>query len=322
MVFLNTFEPPEWYGADRRELCDKILKWIPDYILQRDLVNEGNIKIFFLSGGVSSIVCRIETDSEKYVLKILTSHDVTEGEALFLREWSRIGIRTPRIVDEGISLGHAYLLMEHIEAKTLSQKFTPQELLEKKIFFTLGRTLAIMHTPTARGCGEIKGGTVQFNDARTWWQGSKIKEEIAYAMENKLIPETLIDSLSSDIEDFIGYIDTDRTVFCHNDFSVSHVFATEPLTVIDPNPIIHHPLFDVARSILTIANLSIDLSDGTRMFLEGYKEQSSCSLTYLKSALLLQACLKFSYWHRAGKSKSIEKARKFLDNYEKILSPL
>lgn len=318
ITFVNEYKPIGWYSDERKKLCENIVSWIPSYLLSSNLFQDKSITVDFLEGGVSSISCLIDCEDKKYVLKIQTSLRSRAGEALFLKKWDDIGVRTPMIFDHGTVFEKPYLLLDYIDGQVFSRKYSSEDLIKKEIFVLLGETLARMHSLVTEGYGNITEGRGQFKTMYEWYMSKDIQDEIEYAIKHSSLAGP---SVIGCIEDFISYIDKEYvTTYCHNDFSVSNVFATEPLIVIDPTPIVHHPLFDVARSIVIMANLDINMTSSRQQFIDGYKKYHSIDESRLEAAILLQSLLKFSYWHRNGKTVPIQKLSSFLNlNSEKYV---
>jgi len=306
--FLNKYQPAGWYSRERKNLCDRIIKWIPTYIASSKLLNISLSDITFLSGGVASVICRIDLKEKKYIIKVVTSKHSRKGVVLFLQRWREIGVRVPKVFDTGIIFDCPYILMEYIDALPISRAYTSQDLTAKNIFFTLGEILSAMHRVRAQGWGNVLRENGEFNTALQWYVSPEIQEQMETALQGGFLKK----QEQKFIEDFILYADKKQIItYCHNDFSPSNILLTKPFTVIDPTPVIHHPLFDAARTIVLLANFDVDMILASKQFIDGYIGDHKMPRE-LYGAILLQACFKFCYWRKIGKISSIERIGEFL----------
>jgi hypothetical protein len=100
--------------------------------------------------------------------------------------------------------------------------------------------------------------------------------------------------------------------YCHFDFGSDNILATEPLTVIDPSPMLNNGIIDIGRSI-QLASTSIDAHKGIEQLKEGYfSENRPYSQRALQASIILSAYMKFPYWHKKNNTENIEHTRQYL----------
>lgn len=265
------------------------------------------VSVTFAHRGVSSLVAIIETPSEKLVLKIPLSTDYAEGEAVFLKAWERAGVQVPQVFEEGVLEGYPYILMEYIDAPVLADAYSPEELATNDVFTEMGRTLRLMHTPEAEGYGRVIEGKAEFKNFRDWLYSSDIDTRIAYAKEQGLLSDEH-GSISAAFETLETHVaQQPHSSYCHDDFGASNIFATNPITVFDPNPRFQNNYLDLGRSAL------IHLSQGIppEPLLKGYFGDAPYEEDVLRAAVLLNTYMKFPYWHKTGKTAQIQRMQEY-----------
>lgn len=290
---------------ERRTALARQLK---SFIAGHDRFRGEQVSVNFMHAGVSSLVATIEANNEKTVLKIPLSLTYARGETDFLRVWEAAGVRTPRVIEEGTIGEHGYILMEYIDAPTLSEAFTPRERIENGVYREMGRTLRQMHTPEAQGYGPVVEGKAEFARFDDWLQGVGIENRIAYVHEQSLIGEEH-GSASWAIETLERHVaENPISSYCHDDFGGSNLFATTPLTVFDPNPRFNNAYVDLGRTSL----LQISGDVNPTQLLTGYFAEDSYDEGALQAAILLNAYMKFPYWHKVKKMAHIQRVRDYL----------
>ncbi|MEI6396530.1 MAG: hypothetical protein WCO48_00410 [Candidatus Taylorbacteria bacterium] len=116
-----------------------------------------------------------------------------------------------------------------------------------------------------------------------------------------------------------SYVSTQKsTSYCHDDFNISNIFATEPVTVFDPNPKFNVGYFDLARSMLL--GITKDESKENEQWLVGYFGGKPYDESVLHSALLLNCYIKSYDWHRKKKADFIEGVRTYLSKRKGLLA--
>ncbi len=288
---------------------------VENYVLKNDRFKDKDVTVTYAHKGVSSLISIIETESEKAVLKIPLSTDYAEGEAQFLRVWEQAGVSVPHIHEEGTIDGHTYILMEFINAPILMDTYTKEEWVSQGISAEMGRTLRRMHVPKAEGFGRVIDGKAEFTHFQEWLLGSDIEERIDHVKERELLTEEH------------GSIDTARTIllahvgerttssYCHDDFGTGNIFATDPLTVFDPNPRFNDPFIDLGRSVL----ISISRGLSPMQFIKGYFEGGAYDERVLHSTILLTTYMKFPYWNKTNKQDQMHRVKEYLLHHSHVL---
>lgn len=281
---------------------------IEDFVTSHPRFQGKEVSITFSHRGVSSLVSIIETGDEKLVLKVPLSRTGAGGEAQFLKVWEQAGVTVPHVIEDGILDNHPYILMEYIDAPILTDGYTHEELEAKGIYAEMGRTLRRMHAPEAEGYGRVIEGKAEFVTFSDWLRGSDMEARIAYVKEHNLLSDEH-GSISKAFET-LQELTSENPVssYCHDDFGPSNIFATTPMTVFDPNPRYQNGYLDLARSMV------IQISQGVvpSQLRDGYFEGASCNEEALHAAMIVNAHMKFSYWHRVNKVKQIQRVQEYL----------
>jgi fructosamine-3-kinase len=264
-----------------------------------------NTTITFAHEGISSLIAILDFGNEKNVLKIPLTRNYSEGDVLFLKTWQGAGVRVPEIYEEGIVDGHSFCIMEYIDAPTLANAYTPQELLERGIYAEMGRTLRQMHTPTASNFGRVLNGEPEFATFKNWLEGPDIAGRIAYVQERELLSEKH-GSVENMFETLQAH--TVRSTYCHDDLATTNVFATKPLTVFDPNPRFNDGYIDLSRSVVRLASKGVSED----AFVDGYFNGETYDEQVLRAAVLLTTYMKLPYWHKTGRKEHIGEMSRYL----------
>ncbi len=304
-----------------RKFNERRIAFIPhieQFISKYELFQDSEVNITFSHGGVSSIVCILEIPGNKFVLKIPLSLNFSLGEGQFLKVWEGAGVKVPHIFEDGILNGHAYVLMEYIEAPTLIQKYSHEELLEKKIFIEIGSIMRKMHTPKTHGFGRPMEGGPEFKTFKEWLESEDIQERIIYVQEHHLLGDEY-GSMSSAQKILLSYVgETNESSYCHEDVGTHNVFDTEPLTIFDPNPRFNHGYWDLARTMFS--TMWHGQSDEVReQLILGYFDGQTYDTQALQSAVLLNACYKFPYSHKKNKVENMKNVQDYLVRTKHLL---
>lgn len=282
---------------------------LEDFIASHERFGSGDVLITFAQKGASSLVAIINDGKEKSVLKIPLSPTFALGEALFLKTWEQAGVRVPKIFEEGNLGEHPYILMEYINAKTVMETFSAQEMQEKGIRKEMGRTLRLMHEPKTKGYGRVMGSGAEFPTFGEWLESPDMKRRIEYVKEHNLLGDEH-GSLASALEVLKEHVEKNpESSYCHDDFGGANIFATQPLTVFDPNPRFNNNYLDLGRSV----QLPLAFKVPPFEFLAGYFENSECDEDVLRASILLSAYMKFPYWHKVKRHEHITNTREFFE---------
>lgn len=290
---------------------------VRDFISTHERFKDKEVNVTFAHKGVSSLISIIETDGEKIVLKIPLRVGHSKGEAQFLKAWEQAGVRVPHLIEEGMLGEHSYSLMEYVDAPILGETYNNEECIEKGIYFEMGHSLRLMHTPEAEGYGRIVDGKAEYAEFKDLLLGeNKLQKRIQYVEENKLLGDEH-GSLSLAFEILIEHVKREnKSSYCHNDFGTYNIFATHPITVFDPNPEFNNRYLDLGRTVmLRIANDGIFLEQ----LIEGYFEDKPYDQRVLHASILLNACMKFHYWNQVKKLKGIKNVQDYLIQNKHLL---
>jgi aminoglycoside phosphotransferase (APT) family kinase protein len=277
------------------------------------------VKVTFFEKGVSSLVCLLESGTTKMVLKIpLSSHPLYENDTIFLREWEKVGVKVPHVFEEGYIDGSHYVLMEFVDAPTLEKAYTEGKLIDEGILRKMGATLRMMHNAKSRGFGVLIDGKGKYEHFSEW-----LDSEISWA-ESIMKDSSLISEFSEQISaarkimsEFVG-TSTD-SCYGHNDFIYPNIFATDPLTVFDPAPILVHPYMDLARTVVLAIGRGVR-EEAADELVGGYcGDDMKLDLPAFQAALIIQGYVKFAYWSKTDRADAITTVKNFLEKTENRL---
>lgn len=281
---------------------------IENFLLSHPRFQGKDVLVTFSQEGASSLVLIIEVLREKLVLKVSLSNKNCYGEADFLRVWEKAGVKVPHIFEDGNLGDHPYILMEFIDAPLLSNLYSHEERIEKGIYKEMGQILRLMHQPKASGFGRVLiDGGAEYDNFSDWLNGEEIQKRLSMVKELNLIGEehgslsSVLEILKKHVGDGVG------SSYCHDDFG-GNIFATEPFTVFDPNPMFNNGYLDVGR---TIAN---HIAQGVfpEGFIEAYFDGEIYSKKVLHSAVFLNAVMKLPYQVKNNKNELVKNVQNYL----------
>ncbi len=294
-----------------------LLPHIENMLTTDKLFSSRDISVEFAHTGVSSLVCFITTNTEKYVLKIPLSEKPIEGEALFLKTWETAGVSVPHIFREDVMGGHSYIIMSFIDAPVLSQ-LEKSDTERKDMYFSIGKTMKLMHEPKTKGFGYIVSGIPQYKTFDEWINGEDVQKRIKAVRELNLFTDEH-GSLEKAISILSVYCTgAGATSYCHFDFGSGNILATDPLTVIDPFPLVNNGIIDIGRTIQLMAtgNAAPEYIETIK---KGYFGNTPIPTRELQAAIIMSACFKFPYWYKKGKLEEIKKTQAFLADNKHLL---
>lgn len=318
IIFKNKPKLSE-YETDSKfnEIRIALLPKVEEFISLHERFKEREVNITFAHEGVSSLICIIETQEEKLVLKIHLSILRSTDEGQFLSVWEQAGVSVPHVLEEGILNGHAYVLMEYIDAPLLGEKFTQEELIEKGLYYEMGSILHLMHNPKREGYGHIIDGKGEFSNFKDWLMSEYMQKRFKYSKENGLLGEEH-GSLSLACKILVEYIgDEKESSYCHFDFGPFNIFATTPITVFDPDPGLNNGYLDLARSVvIRIAH------DGVfpKQFVDGYFNSKIYKEKVLQAAILINSYIRFLNWDKTKRLRAIRNVQEYLTKTKDILN--
>lgn len=308
ITFLNQprmFEFEAQASFNKRRLS--LVPFVEDYLLNHDKFTNKPVKVFFSQEGQSSLVCIVETPEEKVVFKVALNNTPSFGEALFLKTWEQVGVKVPRVFEEGFLDGQPYTLMEYIDVPTLNESYTHQEMIDKGLYAEMGRTLKLMHTAKGVGFGRVIDGRGEFDSFAGWLDSKDIKNKLNVVKENKLLEDfESIDRAFDLLKNFVG--NQTESSCCHFDFA-GNIFATSPITVFDPNPRFNHGYLDIGQTFVSY----ISRRRFPEGFVEAYFENEQCNTQALQASVLLNAVIKIPYQFKKGQHDVIKNIQEYLD---------
>lgn len=294
-----------------------LISQVENFISSHDRFKGKEVGVTFAHEGVSSLICIIETPNEKLVLKVPLSIVRSTDEGQFLNVWEKAGVSVPHVIEEGMLNEHAYVLMDYIDAPLLGDKFNHEELIEKGLYYEMGSVLSTMHEPKGEGFGRLIDGKGEFPSFKDWIESENMRNRFQYSKDNEILGEEH-GSLSKACEILTEYIgDGEKSSYCHFDFGSKNIFATNPITVFDPDPQLNNGYLDLGRTVtLRIAN------DGVfpQQIVDGYFASKPYNEKILQSAILINSYMKFFYWHKINKLKAIKKVQDYLLETKDLLN--
>lgn len=292
------------------EMKKEFVPYIQQFVAEHDLFkDEEEVGIEFAHKGVSSIIAMIDTATKKLVLKIPRNKTFSAGEGQFLRIWEEAGVSVPHVIEEGELHGQPYTLMHFVDAPTLDQAYTAEELFDNGSFAEMGKILRLMHSQKANGYGFVVDGAPEFHTVEQWFASDDIKTRLDYITEHSALPK-----LDGMIPEALGIIrqhsENAGSTYCHDDFGARNLFATKPITVFDANPRYNNGYYDLGR--IKFTRLATGASEESfAQLLDGYFYEDECDRTTLKAYTFLAFCMKYPYWHKTGKKKELETATNY-----------
>ncbi|HEV7701824.1 MAG TPA: aminoglycoside phosphotransferase family protein [Candidatus Paceibacterota bacterium] len=291
-----------------------LVPYVQDFISSNERFKEKEISVTFADKGISSLISIIETSHEKLVLKIPLSVNYSWGEAQFLKVWEKAGIKVPHVFEEGELGRHPYTLMEYVDAPILGDVYTNEELIEKKIYLELGRILRIMHTPETEGYGLVVNGKAEYSKLSEQFQGPDMQKRFDYVKEHKLLGEEH-GSLDVVLKMLLEHVEGKKSSYCHDDFGPYNMFATNPITVFDPQPRFSNGYLDLGRSLCV--RIGHGISPG--QLVEGYFGNEPYDKKVLHACIVLNIYMKLPYAHKTKKLKNIQNWQEYVIKNKHLL---
>jgi|GEM_PF-791204 len=300
------------YEAQRQfnEMRMEFVPYIKQFVSEHDLFrNEDEVGIEFAHKGVSSIVAIIDTPTNKWVLKIPLSKTLSAGEGQFLRVWEEAGVAVPHVVEAGKLNGFPYTLMKFVDAPTLDSQYSKEELLAKGLYAEMGKALRLMHSEKVDGYGSVVDGKPEFETVEDWLEGYDMKIRFDYIDEHNLIAG-LEAVLSKSLDIIRQHFGDAGSTYCHGDFGPGNIFATEPITVFDPNPKFNNGYYDLG--LAKFVNIAYGNSEEPlKQLLGGYFGEETYDNEVLNAYTFLAFCMKCPYWHKTGREKELQTAKNY-----------
>ncbi|MCA9355563.1 aminoglycoside phosphotransferase family protein [Candidatus Kaiserbacteria bacterium] len=298
---------------DLNKMRTEFMTYIQDFVTEHDLFkNETEVGIEFAQKGVSSVIAIIDTPAGKWVLKIPRNKRHTVGEGEFFQVWEKAGVTVPQVIETGELNDSPYTLMEYIDAQTLDTCYSHEELLAKGTFVEMGEALRCMHSESADGYGFVVDGKPEFETVEEWLEGDDMKRRFDYIDEHNLL-EGIEDELDKALEVIKQHSENSDSTYCHDDFGTANIFATDPITIFDPQPKFNSGYYDLGK--INFIKIAMSGSDESfKQLLDGYFDDNDCNDAVLNAYTFLAFCMKCPYWHRTGRQEQLETAKKYFRN--------
>ncbi len=298
---------PHEADAKYNERRLNLIPQVRNFITKHPRFNGKEVNINFAQKGVSSLVCIIETSTEKLIFKVHLSIKNALGEGQFLKVWEQAGVKVPHVIEDGMLGEHPYTMMEYIDAPTLDT-YTKEEQAKEKIHFKMGQALCLMHKPKTEGYGKVVDGKAEFKEFKDWLLSPDIKKRFDYVKEHSLLGEEH-GSLDKALEILLNHVAQEaNSSYCHDDFGGNNIFATDPITVFDPSPRFNNSYIDLGRSIFNL----LPSHNAIKQFIDGYFADNPYDKKVLHASVLLSCYMKFPYWHKTKKFEKIKSIQEYL----------
>jgi Phosphotransferase enzyme family len=289
----------------------EFVPYIQDFVREHELFKkEREVGITFPQKGVGSVIAIIEGESNTYVLKIPRSIAYSAGESQFLKVWKSVGVKVPHVHETGVLHNYPYTLLEYIDAPILDEKYTHEELVQKGIYKEMGEVFRKMHTLKVQGFGFVVDGEPEFESFDDWLMGEDMKKRFEYVYENSLLGDEKV-YVAKALEVIKEYSLQAGSTYCHDDFAPHNIFATKPITIFDTNPKFNTGYYDLGRSFM--GSIAYNRPEASRrQLLEGYFADSEYDKRVLDAYILLACCMKFTYWHKTGRSEEMQRVLEYI----------
>jgi len=304
---LSEFAVDQKFNERRANLVPQVR----DLIATHELFSDQEVNVEFAHTGVSSLVCFVDAGADRYVLKVpLSLSDGGGSEAEFLRRWEAAGVSVPHVFSSGQLGEHAYTIMQRVDAPLLSEVID-EGTAREAVYIDMGKLLARMHSPQTAGYGRIVAGTPQFPTFKEWLSSEDIAKRIQVVRENNLLSDEH-GSIDRAFDHLIIYGEKHpMSTYCHFDYSAPNIFATDPLTVFDPSPMLNNGIIDIGRSMHSM--IATGQPEAAEQLQEGYfASDRPYDPHALQASILLNAYWRFPYAHQKGRTEVIENTRRYL----------
>lgn len=292
------------------EMKKEFIPYIKEFVTGHNLFkNEDEVGITFAHKGVSSIITIIDTASNKWVLKIPRSKELSAGEGQFFTVWEQAGVSVPHVLETGEMHGLPYTLMDFVDAPTIDTAYSQEELLDKKMFAEMGQILRVMHSVNADGYGSVVDEKPEFKTVEEWFASKDMRMRFDYIEEHGLL-KGFEGILQKSIQAIKDYAKTHQSTYCHADFGTANMFATHPITIFDSNPKFNSGYYDLGR--IKFGQIAAkNTPEVFEQILSGYFESEECNDEILMAYTFLAFCMKAWYWHQTGKVEQLETAKQY-----------
>lgn len=260
ITFLNSPPFRDWMSDGEKEFRLKALEYITAIINANTSLVSGEVQVRFFETGVASVVALLEQEREKIVIKTCFKPERAAQEAFSFIEWNKVGVKTPKVLSQGKVGEYSYFIMEYIDSPTIKEVIEKDSTKKSQYYSEMGRTFHKIHSIPIQGFGPLK-----ISDGLISGTFLTLREAIIVEIN----PE-LEEALS-----ILEKIPTQHTAICHFDFSPNHLFATEPLTIFDPDPEANLAVIDLAFfCLLPRSTEDREVTEMRKIVIKSYMEDS------------------------------------------------
>ena len=175
----------------------------------------------------------------------------------------------------------------------------------------MGQSLRLMHSTEAIGYGKvINNEEAEFLEFKDWIAGEDMQKRFRYVKENFLLGEEH-GSLPLAIKILDDFTKNKKSSYCHDDFNTGNIFATDPITIFDPNPRFNNGYYDLSGAILSTIWIG-EVDEARNQILSGYFGDESYDRKALHAFLLLRSYYKFPYGNKTKKISQMKNVSEFL----------
>lgn len=245
--------------------------------------------VSFFQENNASVVALIESGEQKIIFKTCFKKERAKVEATTFKEWTKLGIKTPKILGQGSADGYSYFFMEYIQESDAKSYIAQHPEKKESVHQSMGEALANMHCLNIKGFGKLslEGGILK---------GTYVT-----------FAESLMSRNNPEAEKALSYFSTDmKSTIGHFDFDTRHIFMTDPLTFFDPDPAGAPAMYDLAFFLIPDQGKDEEKFEMRQHVLQGYKKGEGLINTQTLTAGLVVAVHEKAYRLRQRKSESRE----------------
>lgn len=307
----------------RRQAKEYLQKAADAGVLTSRKIDE--VKVF--ADGETSVVFLVKSPELTYVAKLTRHPETVEREAVFFEKWAEQGVRIPRVLalhTTNDQIPVSIVSLEYIDAPILSRFLNTEQRVKKGVAREMGRTLASMHRAKGEGFGfpipenRTKGNFVTFKEE---FENTFLKRRANWLKEQGVITDQDLSSTQTAIE----IIEKDlrsgiKPSLVHDDFRPYNIFASEPITVFDPNPRITHPFMCLALTLIKSEVESGTFGKQERdEILSGYSEITKVNNHVLSAAIVLRGLRTLNTWKRKDKEEKVSTLLELVRKHQQLI---
>jgi aminoglycoside phosphotransferase (APT) family kinase protein len=278
--------------------------------------------------GVSSVVFLVNAETEPFVAKMALEPTKVAVEAACFKAWHDHGVKTPQVYSSHVATSDLPVSMatfEYIEAADLSEEPITDKAAANQVSRKLGRFLAQMHEAKSSGFGipqlpDLTGKRSTF--------GEEVLPSLHRRLESLAQRSIITSKDTEEVLKAFWVLEADvgrgrESCLTHNDYLTYNVLNTEPFTVFDPDPLVTHPMLDLATSmIISEAIGQPDRYGVADEILAGYREMTQVDSRMLSAAAVVRTIRKMNTWAHKNRMEQVNicveilrREAKKLDNY-------